>query len=232
MVRILTRGRWWLPLVALTVIAAGCSGAGGQDNTHDVAPGSGTLAATAPTGDAATSASTITSTPPPITRTVTPTTVTVTPTDPTLVPPPDPTPEPEPTVGTCPYLSAADAGLLNGQRVGRTIVIAVEPYPICEFYRPDGTVMAVTRVIVADSPASAAAAVNAHVPVDESFPVSKPDGWTGGAMGQQHGVGDYPDGRSIYGVSKGDIAVIAISNQRESIKGRQMVTAVIDNLGL
>lgn len=161
-----------------------------------------------------------------------PSTVVTTPTDPTLVPPPPSTPEPAPTAAACPYLSAEEVAQANGQRTSRTETIATEPYPICVFYRPDGTVMAATRIVVADTDAAAAAAVNQHVPVDRSFPVTHPAGWAGGAMATPDGVPGYPDAGSIYAVSKGTIAVIAVSNQKQSIKGRQMVTQIVANLGL
>lgn len=161
-----------------------------------------------------------------------PTTLVTTPTDPTLIPPPPATPEPAPTAADCPYLSNAEVAEANGQRISRTETIATEPYPVCLFYRPDGTVMAATRVVVADSAEAAAAAVNQHVPVDESFPATHPSGWTGGAMSTPDGLPDYPDAGSIYAVSKGTTAVIAISNQKQSIKGRQMVTDIVANLGL
>lgn len=161
-----------------------------------------------------------------------PTTIVTTPVGPTLIAPPATTPEPAPIAGACPYLSTAEVSEANGQRIARTSTIATKPYPICVFYRPDGTVMAVTRIVVANSPAAAAAAVNQHVPIDLSFPVTHPTGWSGGAMSTPKGLPGYPDAGSIYAVSKGSIAVMAISNQKQSIKGRQMVTEVVTNLGL
>lgn len=161
-----------------------------------------------------------------------PTTVITTPTDPTLVPPPPTTAEPAPEQGDCPYLSAAEVKDANGQNVGKIETIAVEPYPICIFHRPDGSVMAAIRIIAADTPEAAAAAVNQHVPIADSFAVAKPAGWTGGAMGNQSGIDGYPDAQSIYAVSKDTIAIVAVSNQKQSIKGRQMVTDIVANLGL
>ena len=70
------------------------------------------------------------------------------------------------------------------------------------------------------------------MPVDRSFPVTHQAGWAGGAMATPDGVPGYPDAGSIYAVSKGTIAVIAVSNQKQSIKGRQMVTQIVANLGL
>jgi hypothetical protein len=40
------------------------------------------------------------------------------------------------------------------------------------------------------------------------------------------------DTGSVYAVSKGPIAVVAESNQQQSIKGRQMVIKAVTNLGL
>lgn len=205
---------------ALLFAATACSSA------PDAAPASSVLESTTGT----------TSLPAPTRSTETiseaPTTIVSTPTGPTLIPPPASTPEPAPTTADCPYLPTAEVADANGQRVGKTATITTKPYPICIFYRPDGTVMAMTRIVVADSPAAAAAAVNQHVPIDESFPATHPAGWTGGAMATPNGVPGYPDAGSIYAVSKGSIAVIAISNQKQSIKGRQMVTDVVKNLGL
>ncbi len=74
--------------------------------------------------------------------------------------------------------------------------------------------------------------MNQWVPVDQSSPAADPQGWSGGLMGNLDGVGEYPQAKSIYAVSKGNIAIIAISNQGQSIKGRQMVEQIVTNLGL
>ena len=42
--------------------------------------------------------------------------------------------------------------------------------------------MASIRIIQADTPQAAVAAVDAHVPIDGSDPASQPPGWTGGSM--------------------------------------------------
>jgi hypothetical protein len=120
---------------------------------------------------------------------------------------------------------------INGQHYGPTSIIPVAPYPICVFTRSDGGYLATTRIIKAASAAAATAAVNAAVPVDASFPVSDPAGWSGGAMTLPHGNADNPENRSIYAVSKGAIAIIAESNQAQSIKGRQMVEQIVANMG-
>jgi len=138
--------------------------------------------------------------------------------------PPPATDEPAPVAADCPYLSDIDVADINGQHTGQTQIIDVKPYPICVFNRSDGEWMATVRVIQADTPQAATAAVDAHVPIDSSDPAGQPPGWTGGAM--------VTADRSIYAVSKGSIAVVAESNQLQSIKGRQMVIKTVINLGL
>jgi hypothetical protein len=113
---------------------------------------------------------------------------------------------------------------INGQHTGTTQVIDVQPQPVCVFYRSDGGWMASIRIIQADTPQAAVAAVDQHVPIDVSDPASQPPGWTGGSM--------VTDTGSVYAVSKGDIAIVAESNQQQSIKGRQMVIKAVANLGL
>ncbi len=141
----------------------------------------------------------------------------------TAAPPPK-TPEPPPTDGPCPYLSDDAVASINGQRTGPTQVIDVQPHPVCVFYRSDGGPLASIRVIQADTPQAAVAAVDQHVPIGSSNPAQQPPGWTGGSMVTDQG--------SIYAVSKGTIAIVAESNQQQSIKGRQMVITAIQNLGL
>jgi len=138
--------------------------------------------------------------------------------------PPPPTDEPAAVSGDCPYLSDTDVADINGQHTGQTQIIDVTPYPICVFNRSDGGWMATVRVIQADNPAAAIAAVDAHVPIGSSDPAGQPPGWTGGAM--------VTADKSVYAVSKGPIAVVAESNQLQSIKGRQMVIKTVTNLGL
>jgi len=138
--------------------------------------------------------------------------------------PPPTTAEPAPVDGTCPYLADDVVADINGQHTGQTQLINVAPYPICMFYRSDGGFMASVRIIAADTPQAAVAAVDAHVPIDGSDPATQPAGWTGGSM--------VTDTGSIYAVSKGSIAIVAESNQQQSIKGRQLVITTVGNLGL
>jgi len=137
---------------------------------------------------------------------------------------PPSTSEPAPADGDCPYLATDAVADINGQHTGTTQIIDVQPYPVCVFYRSDGGWMASIRIIQADTPQAAVAAVDQHVPIDGSDPASQPPGWTGGSM--------VTDTGSVYAVSKGPIAIVAESNQQQSIKGRQMVIKAVTNLGL
>jgi hypothetical protein len=141
-----------------------------------------------------------------------------------LAVPPAQTPEPAAVDGSCPYLSDDEVADINGQHTGTTQLIAVSPHPICLFYRSDGGFLASVRVIEADTAQAAVAAVNAHVPIENSNPASQPPGWTGGSM--------VTDTGSVYAVAKGTVAVVAESNQQQSIKGRQLVVATVGALGL
>jgi hypothetical protein len=138
--------------------------------------------------------------------------------------PPAATEEPAPVIGTCPYLSDDDVADINGQRTGVTTVVDVAPHPVCTFTRSDGGWLATVRIVQADGPEAAVAAVDQHVPIESSNPADDPAGWIGGSMR----TGD----SSVYAVSKGTIAVIAEANQPQSIKGRQLAIAAIANLGL
>lgn len=214
-----------LGAAVLMLAASGCTGAAEQN-----AADSASVTVTSPT-TVGTSYRTVT-TSPPSTQTIAGSVMTVTSAPPEPADPPAETPEPEPVVEACPYLSNEQVSDANGQRAGRTSVFHTEPYPVCEFTRADGNFLAAARIVVADSPAAAHAAVDAWVPVDVSDPAGRPGGWEGGAMGSVDGVDRYPEGRSVYAVAKGDVAIIAVSNQAQSVKGRQMVTFIIDNLAL
>ena len=166
----------------------------------------------------------------PATQTVTvgtitsPTTVTAVVSSAQTAAPPPSTDEPAATPADCPYLSDTDVADINGQHTGQTQIIDVKPYPICVFSRADGGWMATVRIIQADTTEAATAAVDAHVPIESSDPASQPPGWAGGAM--------VTADKSVYAVSKGPIAVVAESNQLQSVKGRQMVIKTVANLGL
>lgn len=149
----------------------------------------------------------------------------------TTVGPPKATVEPSAVAGSCPYLDADVVSYITGQHHGDTRLIAVRPQPICQFYRSDGRWMGSVRVIKAASPQAAVAAVNQHLPIARSQPASYPPGWSGGSM-TKGGQTEDADAKSVYGVSKGDIAIIAEENESPSIKARVMATCAIYSLKL
>ena len=64
--------------------------------------------------------------------------------------------------GHCPYLADDAVADINGQHTGTTQIIDVAPYPICVFTRsPTAAALASIRIIQADTPQAAVAAVDA-----------------------------------------------------------------------
>ena len=146
---------------------------------------------------------------------------------PTRLPPAtafSPAPDAAAVDGSCPYLGRDQVQADTGQRIGSTQIRPAEPHPVCEFLRSDGEFLASVRVLQLDSAAVAVAAVDFSVPRDTSNPESRPAGWSGGSL-----AGD--DG-SVYAVSRDTYAVIAETNQRQTVYARLLATHAIENLGL
>ncbi|KDN17742.1 DUF2020 domain-containing protein [Amycolatopsis rifamycinica] len=134
--------------------------------------------------------------------------------------PPDPQPG---ATGDCPYLDSEVVAEANGQHVSKVRVSADQPHPACFFYRPDGKVQLTVRVYVGDAK-TATALVNQAAPLDSSNPASDPSGWKGGYLSTDDGA--------VYAVAKGTAAVIASTNQKQSVKARTVVKKVIAALKL
>ena len=126
--------------------------------------------------------------------------------------------------GPCPYLTKDQVQADTGQRTGATRVRPADPQPVCEFVRSDGDFLATVRVLKLDSEAVAVGAVDFYVPRDASNPETRPAGWSGGSLATDDG--------SRYAVSKGDYAVMAETNQKQSVYARLLVLHAIENLGL
>lgn len=126
---------------------------------------------------------------------------------------------------SCPYLDTQEAADDNGQHVGSVRISSSadgQPHPVCYFYRPDGHLQLTVRVYVGQ-PAVAQALVDQAAPVATSDPANQPPGWNGGSEA-------LPDG-SVYAIAKGGTAIIVLSNQLQTIKGRLVATAVAQGLG-
>ncbi|WP_205624228.1 DUF2020 domain-containing protein [Amycolatopsis vancoresmycina] len=133
-------------------------------------------------------------------------------------------PDPEPgATEDCPYLGSEFVAESNGQHVSKVRVSADQPHPACFFYRPDGKVQLTVRVYVGDAK-TATALVNKAAPVDSSNPASDPSGWKGGYLSTDDGA--------VYAVAKGSAAVIATTNQKQSVKARTVVKKTISALKL
>ncbi|MEV5715400.1 DUF2020 domain-containing protein [Amycolatopsis mediterranei] len=134
--------------------------------------------------------------------------------------PPDPQPG---ATEDCPYLDSEVVAEANGQHVSKVRVSADQPHPACFFYRPDGKIQLTVRVYVGDAK-TATALVNKAAPVDSSNPASDPTGWKGGYLSTDDGA--------VYAVAKGATAVIASTNQKQSVKARTVVKKAIAALKL
>jgi UPF0176 protein len=134
--------------------------------------------------------------------------------------PPDPQPG---ATEDCPYLGSEFVAESNGQHVSKVRVSADQPHPACFFYRPDGKVQLTVWVYVGQ-PDVATALVNKAAPVETSNPASDPTGWKGGYQSTGDGA--------VYAVSKGASAVIATTNQKQSVKARTVVKKAIAALKL
>ncbi|AEK38527.1 hypothetical protein RAM_00160 [Amycolatopsis mediterranei S699] len=134
--------------------------------------------------------------------------------------PPDPQPG---AAEDCPYLDSEVVAEANGQHVSKVRVSADQPHPACFFYRPDGKIQLTVRVYVGDAK-TATALVNKAAPVDSSNPASDPSGWKGGYLSTDDGA--------VYAVAKGATAVIASTNQKQSVKARTVVKKAIAALKL
>lgn len=169
-----------------------------------------------------------------------PVTITVTPSDTAKITVPSTKPPkavvwPAPVAGDCPYVTDEEADLANGQRIGQTMLRETKPYAVCEFYRSDGGWSATISVTKAKDKAAAVALVDAAAPVKKSNPVEYQGGWTGGSWTKE--VGEEPTIQNtyemaVYAISKGNIAIVATSNEPLTKKAFNFVEAALANLDL
>lgn len=130
-------------------------------------------------------------------------------------------PEPQ-AAGPCPYLDTAWVARTNGQRVSKVRVSDGDP-PACFFYALDGSQQATVRIFKGE-PAVAEALVNQVAPIAASNPADEPAGWKGGYLATDTGA--------VYAVAKQGTAVVATSNQKQSVKAREVAEQAITALGL
>ncbi|MQA10627.1 MAG: DUF2020 domain-containing protein [Pseudonocardiaceae bacterium] len=138
--------------------------------------------------------------------------------------PPKVPPEPRPAAdGPCPYLDEMSVEKTNGQRVSRVRISTDKPHPSCFFYRADGTVQLTARVYLGEVRV-ARALIDKVAPVDTSNPATQPTGWEGGYQPTGDGA--------VYAVANGPAAVVVTTNQRQTVKAREITKQVIASLAL
>lgn len=132
--------------------------------------------------------------------------------------------EPQPaTEANCPYLQRSFVAETNGQQVGKVRVSTDQPHPACFFYRGDGGEQLRVRVLVAQ-PDVAKALVDQVAPVATSDPATLPGGWTGGRQPTDTGA--------VFAVAKAGVAVVVVSNQKQTVKVARVAEQVIVALRL
>jgi hypothetical protein len=131
---------------------------------------------------------------------------------------------PQPTVeAACPYLDSQFVAQTNGEHVSKVRVSADKPYPACFFYRANEDVQLTARILVTDSTA-AKALVDMTAPIATSDRAELPGGWSGGTEVTATG--------STYAVAKTGTALVVTSNQKQTIKAKQVAIRVLSELGL
>lgn len=139
-------------------------------------------------------------------------------TQPSVALPPLPPPA---RTASCPVVSAQEVTYDNAEAVGTVKVSEIpagQTYPVCYFYRALNGQLGMTVRVYTGTAAVATGLVNQAAPIATSNPASEPPGWSGGAMSSSQGA--------VYAVAKGGTAVIVTSNMTQTIKCRDVATAV------
>ena len=111
----------------------------------------------------------------------------------------------------------------NGQHVSKVRVSADQPHPACFFYRPDGKIQLTVRVYVGDAEDGDGAGQQGG-----AGRIVQPGERPGGLEGRYESTDD----GAVYAVAKGTAAVIATTNQKQSVKARTVVKKAIAALKL
>jgi hypothetical protein len=142
------------------------------------------------------------------------------PTSTSAVAPGDPVPA---TTASCPYLTSDFVADANGEKVTKVQISADKPHPACFFYSFGNDKQLTVQVYVGDA-GSATALVNKVAPIESSDKAELPGGWTGGSESTSTGA--------VYAVSKAGTAVVVFTDQKQTIKAKQVVKQTIAALGL
>jgi UPF0176 protein len=123
----------------------------------------------------------------------------------------------------CPYLSSSFVEDANGEKVTKVQISADKPHPACFFYSFRNDKQMTVQVYVGDAGA-ATALVNKAAPIDTSDKAELPGGWSGGSQVSAKGA--------VYAVSKAGSAVVVFTDQKQTIKAKQVAKQAISALGL
>ncbi len=121
---------------------------------------------------------------------------------------------------SCPVVSSSEVTFDNAEAVGSVKVSELadgQKYPVCYFYRLNGTLQMTVRVYTG-TPDVATALVDQAAPIATSNPAAQPPGWQGGSLSGKQGA--------VYAVAKGGTAVIVTSNMTQTVKCRDVTMAV------
>ncbi|AHH93387.1 hypothetical protein BC739_006446 [Kutzneria viridogrisea] len=125
--------------------------------------------------------------------------------------------------GQCPYLSSEFVADANGEKVTKVQVSADKPHPACFFYSFGNSKQVTVQVYVGDA-AAAKGLVDRAAPVKTSDKAELTGGWEGGSLSAASGA--------VYAVAKGGSAVVVNTDQKQTIKAKQIVKQAISALGL
>lgn len=120
----------------------------------------------------------------------------------------------------CPVVTSQEVTYDNAEAVGSVKVSELQDgqkYPVCYFYRLNGTLQMTVRVYTG-TPEVATALVDQAAPIATSNPATQPPGWQGGSLSSKQGA--------VYAVAKGGTAVIVSSNMTQTVKCRDVTMAV------
>ena len=152
--------------------------------------------------------------------TTTPSPTSSAPTSTSAVAPGDPVPA---TTAQCPYLTNTFVADANGEMVTKVQISADKPHPACFFYSYGNDKQLTVQVYVGDAGA-ATALVNKAAPIETSDKADLPGGWAGGSESTSTGA--------VYAVSKAGSAVVVFTDQKQTIKAKQVAKQAIAALGL
>lgn len=132
-------------------------------------------------------------------------------------------------VEDCPYLDTQFVAETNGQKVTASGTDTRFDTPACVYWSYPEQPQLQVIVRHTGSPAEARAVVDWAAPVDLTDPAEQPAGWSGGRAG-----GGVVPGRegAVYAVAKDTVAVVVLTNQKESVKAQLIAVETIANLSL